>query len=190
MTSDNNLSELTRIPENMREKYNILNTFQDVLRGNVEFKDTANYSESSQPIDSDVKDKESTLSQQESPKIIKEHVTYHNDIDINKLSDLLINKLLNNFYIEPKVTKNSQFIAELKLEVLSYNFKYAKFYTTDTMIIFAITEPFKLNIKEPLKLKLSVPSENISDKSVICIGSPIELPEFDIQLLIFVDDKS
>lgn len=191
MTSDSNLSELTRIPENMREKYNVLSAFQDVLQGNVDFKDTTNsFEEPYQSSNKFSKEKESVIPQVSSLDASRSGDSHQSSIDINRLSDLLINKLLNSFHIEPKANKNSQFTAELKLDVLSYSFKYTKFYTTDTMIIFAITDPFKLNIKEPLKLKLSVPSEAILDKPVICIGSPIELSDLNIQLLIFVDDKS
>lgn len=191
MTSDSNLNELTRIPENMREKYNVLSAFQDVLQGNVDFKDTIDYSEEPSQVSNKLsKEKELIAPKTSLPDKSEFDINYNNSIDINRLSDLLVNKLLNSFHIEPKANKNSQFTAELKLDVLSYNFKYTKFYATDTMIIFAITDPFKLNIKEPLKLELSVPSEAILDKPVICIGSPIELSDLNIQLLIFVDDKS
>ena len=57
------------------------------------------------------------------------------------------------------------------------------------MLIFVMSDPFSLDIKEPVKFKLTIANEGLENQPVVCIGSPIELKDLGLRLLIFVFDK-
>ena len=57
------------------------------------------------------------------------------------------------------------------------------------MLIFVMSDPFSLDIKEPVKFKLTRANEGLENQPVVCIGSPIELKDLGLRLLIFVFDK-
>lgn len=183
------LNELTRVPNSMQRKYDSIQAFQNILQGNTEIinedKDIENANIIS-PIEHDSLN-EPVNKQLES--IEKPSYTIAPSIDLNKLTTNLINALTNKFDISPKKPLEIKFDAELKIDVLSYTFKYKQFYKTDSMLIFVMSDPFNLDIKEPVKFKLTIANEGLENQSVVCIGSPIELKDLGLRLLIFVSDK-
>ena len=182
------LNELTRVPNSMQRKYDSIQAFQNILQGNTEI--INDDIESDEKIETNIK---STYSPDESvnksiENIEKPHFS-DPSIDINKLALSLVNTLTNKFDISIKKPLEIKFDAELKIDVLSYTFKYKQFYKTDSMLIFVMSDPFSLDIKEPVKFKLTIANEGLENQPVVCIGSPIELKDLGLRLLIFVFDK-
>lgn len=183
------LNELTRVPNNMQRKYNSIQAFQNILQGNTEI--INDDIEADEKIETNIK---STYSSDDRPvnksieSIEKSHFS-DPSIDINKLALSLVNTLTNKFDISIKKPLEIKFDAELKIDVLSYTFKYKQFYKTDSMLIFVMSDPFSLDIKEPVKFKLTIANEGLENQPVVCIGSPIELKDLGLRLLIFVFDK-
>ena len=181
------LNELTRVPNSMQRKYDSIQAFQNILQGNTEI--INDDIESDEKIETNIK---STYSPDESvnksiESIEKSHFSDPN-IDINKLTSNIVNTLTNKFDISIKKPLEIKFDAELKIDVLSYTFKYKQFYKTDSMLIFVMSDPFSLDIKEPVKFKLTIANEGLENQPVVCIGSPIELKDLGLRLLIFVFD--
>ena len=182
------LNELTRVPNSMQRKYDSIQAFQNILQGNTEIINED--IEVDEKIETNIK---STYSSDESvnksiESIEKSHFS-DPSIDINKLALSLVNTLTNKFDISIKKPLEIKFDAELKIDVLSYTFKYKQFYKTDSMLIFVMSDPFSLDIKEPVKFKLTIADEGLENQPVVCIGSPIELKDLGLRLLIFVFDK-
>lgn len=182
------LNELTRVPNSMQRKYDSIQAFQNILQGNTEIINED--IEADEKIETNIK---STYSSDESvnksiESIEKSHFS-NPSIDINKLTSNIVNTLTNKFDISIKKPLEIKFDAELKIDVLSYTFKYKQFYKTDSMLIFVMSDPFSLDIKEPVKFKLTIANEGLENQPVVCIGSPIELKDLGLRLLIFVLDK-
>ena len=182
------LNELTRVPNSMQRKYDSIQAFQNILQGNTEIINED--IEADEKIETNIK---STYSSDEPvnksiESIEKSHFS-NPSIDINKLTSNIVNTLTNKFDISIKKPLEIKFDAELKIDVLSYTFKYKQFYKTDSMLIFVMSDPFSLDIKEPVKFKLTIANEGLENQPVVCIGSPIELKDLGLRLLIFVFDK-
>lgn len=182
------LNELTRVPNSMQRKYDSIQAFQNILQGNTEIINED--IEADEKIENNIK---STYSSDEPvnksiESIEKSHFS-NPSIDVNKLALSLVNTLTNKFDISIKKPLEIKFDAELKIDVLSYTFKYKQFYKTDSMLIFVMSDPFSLDIKEPVKFKLTIANEGLENQPVVCIGSPIELKDLGLRLLIFVLDK-
>lgn len=190
-------NEIYRVPSSMSDAYNRIKARQQIFSGEIEINNS--------PTEED----ESKTSSNKVIDVITSDVSEHkehtenlispantNTINLNSLFKDLELKLLSKIdkalsnNAESKIKQsNSQFDAELKIDVLSYAFKYRNCYITDTLIIFVMTEPFKLDIKEPVKFKLSAFTENFENLPVVCIGAPLTLDDLGIKLLIFVNDK-
>ena len=182
------LNELTRVPNSMQRKYDSIQAFQNILQGNTEIINED--IEADEKIETNIK---STYSSDEPvnksiESIEKSHFS-NPSIDINKLTSNIVNTLTNKFDISIKKPLEIKFDAELKIDVLSYTFKYKQCYKTDSMLIFVMSDPFSLDIKEPVKFKLTIANEGLENQPVVCIGSPIELKDLGLRLLIFVFDK-
>ena len=182
------LNELTRVPNSMQRKYDSIQAFQNILQGNTEIINED--IEADEKIETNIK---STYSSDEPvnksiESIEKSHFS-NPSIDINTLTSNIVNALTNKFDISIKKPLEIKFDAELKIDVLSYTFKYKQFYKTDSMLIFVMSDPFSLDIKEPVKFKLTIANEGLENQPVVCIGSPIELKDLGLRLLIFVFDK-
>ena len=182
------LNELTRVPNSMQRKYDSIQAFQNILQGNTEIINED--IEADEKIETNIK---STYSSDEPvnksiESIEKSHFS-NPSIDINTLTSNIVNALTNKFDISIKKPLEIKFDAELKIDVLSYTFKYKQFYKTDSMLIFVMSDPFSLDIKEPVKFKLTIANEGLENQPVVCIGSPIELKDLRLRLLIFVFDK-
>lgn len=182
------LNELTRVPNSMQRKYDSIQAFQNILQGNTEIINED--IEEDEKIETNIK---STYSSDEPvnksiESIEKSHFS-NPSIDVNKLTSNIVNALTNKFDISIKKPLEIKFDAELKIDVLSYTFKYKQFYKTDSMLIFVMSDPFSLDIKEPVKFKLTIANEGLENQPVVCIGSPIELKDLGLRLLIFVFDK-
>jgi hypothetical protein len=197
MSSGSILSELNRIPPEMRAMQNRLAMQQQLLRGDIEFVEEKEDLVPKQDIIAD-KHKQPVRPIPEkvtAPVIQTVPAEPIPSLNLKELSDSIASKVINALH-EAKsadqsyLENNTTFEAILKIDVLSYTFKFIKIQVTPLLIILVIKDDFSLDIKDPVNFKLSTNDINsFTDLNVVCLGAPIKLEDMGISLLLFAKDN-
>lgn len=197
MSSGSILSELNRIPPEMRAMQNRLAMQQQLLRGDIEFVEEKEDLVPKQDIISD-KHKQPVRPIPEkvaAPVIQTLPAEPIPSLNLKELSDLISSKVINALHQvksaeQSALENNTTFEATLKIDVLSYTFRFIKMQVTPLLIVLVIKDDFSLDIKDPVKFKLSTNDINsFIDLNVVCLGAPIKLEDMGISLLLFAKDN-
>jgi hypothetical protein len=197
-------SELNRVPASMQHIHQKQAMYQQLLNGSIQLTNI-NSDSVPEPEIQDVEvnmqpsiTKDLTIENSDSHHIATSFVDTHitPGLDLRQIETLLNNwgnKFLGSLKsaTEQKEQAKQTYAQEratLKIDVLSYSFNYIKCYKSDAITVFVLKEPFSLEITDPVKFKLSTDDDQFINNAVICLGAPIELPEFNISLLLFASD--
>lgn len=180
-----NVSELKRIPSEFKSIYNRLSAVQSIINGEKSFNIPDKEIETNKEKLN--KDKNYiTQSKEKQESLNQKQITLNNNISENQLETILVkcfSNIINKQNIIIKESSNSLYEAELKINVLTHKFFYKYSYKYTNLLIFVLTEPFSLTIKEPVQFDIYY--EGIEQKNALCIGNPLSLPDLGISLLLF-----